>query len=51
VRALVVPAVMRLLGDYNWWAPRPLRWLHERAGLSDLGVEKQPELKPAEAVV
>src|SRR5881397_2598982 len=50
VRALVVPAVMRLLGDYNWWAPRPLRWLHERAGLSDLGVEEQPQLAPAEAV-
>jgi RND superfamily putative drug exporter len=27
VRALVVPAVMRLLGDANWWAPR---WLHRR---------------------
>jgi uncharacterized membrane protein YdfJ with MMPL/SSD domain len=25
VRALVVPAVMRLLGTVNWWAPR---WLH-----------------------
>jgi RND superfamily putative drug exporter len=27
VRALVVPAVMRLLGDANWWAPR---WLRRR---------------------
>ncbi|MHB8584497.1 MAG: MMPL family transporter [Thermoplasmatota archaeon] len=25
VRALVVPATMRLLGDLNWWAPRFLR--------------------------
>ena len=24
VRALLVPALMRLLGDWNWWAPRPL---------------------------
>jgi RND superfamily putative drug exporter len=24
VRALLVPATMRLLGDLNWWAPRPL---------------------------
>ena len=40
VRSLVVPAVMRLLGNANWWAPRPLRWLHGRAGLSDLGVEE-----------
>ncbi|HEY3511470.1 MAG TPA: MMPL family transporter [Kribbella sp.] len=27
VRALLVPATMRLLGRANWWAPRPLvRW-------------------------
>jgi RND superfamily putative drug exporter len=27
VRALLVPAVMRLLGSVNWWAPAPLaRW-------------------------
>lgn len=25
VRALVVPALMRLLGPVNWWAPRWLR--------------------------
>jgi RND superfamily putative drug exporter len=24
VRALLVPALMRLLGDWNWWRPR---WL------------------------
>ncbi len=28
VRALVVPALMRLLGRVNWWAPR---WLRHRA--------------------
>ncbi len=33
VRALVVPSVMRLLGRANWWAPHPLRWLHDRVGL------------------
>jgi uncharacterized membrane protein YdfJ with MMPL/SSD domain len=27
VRSLLVPALMRLLGDYNWWAPRFLRHL------------------------
>jgi putative drug exporter of the RND superfamily len=50
VRSLVVPAVMRLLGDWNWWAPRPLRRLHERMGLSDLGVEA-PALNGAEREV
>jgi putative drug exporter of the RND superfamily len=24
IRALLVPATMRLLGDWNWWLPRPL---------------------------
>ena len=35
IRALLVPALMRLLGQWNWWAPRPLRWLHQRLGLSE----------------
>ncbi len=43
VRALVVPAVMRLLGDWNWWAPRPLRRLYNRAGLADFEAEEIPE--------
>jgi RND superfamily putative drug exporter len=30
VRALLVPALMGLLGGANWWSPRPLRRLHER---------------------
>ncbi len=33
VRALLVPALMALLGRWNWWAPRPLRRLHARVGL------------------
>jgi RND superfamily putative drug exporter len=33
IRALLVPALMELLGGWNWWAPRPLRRLHERIGL------------------
>ena len=43
VRALVVPAVMRLLGDWNWWAPRPLKRLYDRAGLGDFKAEPIPE--------
>ncbi len=43
VRALVVPAVMRLLGEWNWWAPRPLRRFYDRAGLGDLRIEPTPE--------
>jgi RND superfamily putative drug exporter len=35
VRALIVPAVMRLLGGVNWWAPRPLARLHRRIALEE----------------
>jgi uncharacterized membrane protein YdfJ with MMPL/SSD domain len=35
VRALLVPSLMELLGKWNWWAPAPLRRLHERFGLSE----------------
>ena len=35
VRSLLVPALMGLLGKYNWWAPMPLRRLHDRIGLSE----------------
>lgn len=35
VRALLVPSLMRLLGDWNWWAPRPLRRFQERFGFSE----------------
>ena len=37
VRALLVPALMALLGRWNWWSPSPLRWLHDRIGLSEHG--------------
>ncbi len=35
VRALLVPALMRLLGSWNWWAPAPLRRLQVRFGFSE----------------
>ena len=35
IRALLVPSLMELLGEWNWWAPRPLRRLHRRFGLSE----------------
>jgi RND superfamily putative drug exporter len=30
VRALLVPALMGLFGEWNWWAPGPLRRLQMR---------------------
>jgi RND superfamily putative drug exporter len=35
VRCVLVPATMTLLGRWNWWAPAPLRRLHERLGLHE----------------
>jgi RND superfamily putative drug exporter len=35
IRALLVPALMALLGTRNWWAPKPLRRVYERIGLSE----------------
>jgi RND superfamily putative drug exporter len=41
VRALLVPALMGRLGEWTWWAPRPLRRLHARIGLRE-GVVGEP---------
>jgi RND superfamily putative drug exporter len=35
VRSTLVPALMKLAGDWNWWAPAPLRRLHDRIGISE----------------
>ncbi|MEA2399651.1 MAG: putative drug exporter of the superfamily [Thermoleophilaceae bacterium] len=35
IRALLVPALMELLGRWNWWAPAPLARLHSRLGLRE----------------
>ncbi|MGH2981029.1 MAG: MMPL family transporter [Solirubrobacterales bacterium] len=39
IRALLVPSLMELLGKWNWWAPAPLRRLHERFGFDESGSE------------
>ena len=45
VRALLVPATMRLMGSWNWWAPKPLARLHRRLGLSEKAID-EPEPTP-----
>lgn len=35
IRGALVPAFMRLAGEANWWAPAPLRRLHDRFGFSE----------------
>jgi RND superfamily putative drug exporter len=34
VRVTLVPAAMRLLGRWNWWAPGPFGWIAARVGFS-----------------
>ena len=43
IRGILVPAFMRLAGRANWWAPGPLRRLHDRWGISDVDA---PRLEP-----
>ncbi|MHA3019918.1 MMPL family transporter [Mycobacterium sp. BMJ-28] len=40
VRMVLVPAFMHMLGGWNWWAPKPLVWLHQRIGISESGGER-----------
>ena len=42
VRVLLVPAIMRLLGRANWWAPRPLRRLYARYGIKEETTKSAP---------
>ncbi len=45
VRSILVPATMKLLGDWNWWAPRGLQRWWERYGLREHDVAS-PEPSP-----
>jgi RND superfamily putative drug exporter len=41
VRMVLVPAFMHVMGRWNWWAPKPLAWLHERFGISEGPAEEE----------
>ena len=41
VRILLVPSMMKLLGNWNWWSPRPLQALQRRIGLSERDAPEQ----------
>jgi RND superfamily putative drug exporter len=52
IRGTLVPAFMRLAGEWNWWAPAPLRRLHDRIGISehvDLDAEDAEDAEEAGA--
>jgi RND superfamily putative drug exporter len=41
IRALLVPSLMALLGKWNWWAPAPLRRLHDRFGIRETALAEE----------
>jgi RND superfamily putative drug exporter len=43
IRGILVPAFMRLAGEWNWWAPGPLRRFHDRWGISEsVDLDEEP---------
>ena len=50
MRIVLVPAVMRLLGNRSWYAPPVLRRLHHKFGISEGGeVDAEPRPVPVDA--
>ena len=41
IRGILLPATMKLLGDWNWWLPSKLGWLPK--------LEHEPEVQPSRA--
>ncbi|MCX5043065.1 MMPL family transporter [Aldersonia sp. NBC_00410] len=50
IRAGLAPALMRMMGPANWWAPKPLARLHDRFGLHEHDAPAPRSSAPAEAV-
>jgi len=49
VRAVLLPATMKLLGDWNWYLPPWLEWLPRLGHGGPADPELDPELEPASA--
>ena len=45
VRMLLVPATLRIMGNLNWWAPRPLMLIYQRFNLGETGNPPQQDKK------
>ncbi len=43
VRTILLPATMRLLGEWNWWLPRWLRWIPQVTLETDLTADDASE--------
>jgi putative drug exporter of the RND superfamily len=53
VRGVLLPATMKLLGDWNWYLPRWLEWLpkleHEAGREAPVEVDEEPQPQPLAA--
>jgi len=51
VRSTLVPALMAMLGEWNWWSPPVLRRLHDRIGIHEDGpaISRALVAEPAQA--
>jgi uncharacterized membrane protein YdfJ with MMPL/SSD domain len=47
VRAVLLPSVMKLLGDWNWYLPRWLEWLPEVSHETEAAPRTVPAPAPA----
>jgi putative drug exporter of the RND superfamily len=46
IRATLVPAFMRIAGELNWWAPRWMKRIYERFGISESESALPPPTPP-----
>jgi RND superfamily putative drug exporter len=50
VRMVLVPAFMRLMGRFNWWAPQWLTRIHERLGFNEAPAAESPDDRDCERI-
>jgi RND superfamily putative drug exporter len=50
IRGVLLPAAMKLLGDWNWYLPRWLEWLPKLNAEPELPQERAPQLPAAPAL-
>jgi len=49
IRVVMVPATMRLMGDWNWWIPRWLDRILPKVSIEEEVAYEMPEVEPATA--
>ena len=49
IRGVLLPATMKLLGDWNWWLPKSLEWLPQVKHESEASAPAAGQVEPATA--